>query len=365
VNSLRCVRTVSVPFVGLSFSTILVAAACSSSGSSSPGAHPDGGSVLSGDATVGDSAPGLDGAAHDAATTSDGGSTPADAKADVQGAGESDGGSDALYDPVPTSCDGGGIPPVVGGTEACPDDKNLEGCSCPTEGATASCWPGYRSNEGVGDCRDGTTECTSQGGLLFWGACEGAVLPVQTTGPASCTCFSSGQWDVSNVYPCLATESDGTVTAMISTIQQGSTETCPTDFTQAPTQPWSTSTLEVDCSGEYTLCFTFKAGDPSNPLPTDCSIVQTCTQTHAAGGTSQAPPPLAGWLAQPSALACAQQFHDTGGYGEMSIQGQSDLCQPLAQEVFNRVTYCPADCTGPTPPAQCATCLAGGSGGTF
>src|SRR5678816_3170088 len=36
-------------------------------------------------------------------------------------------------DPPPMGCDGGGQPPVPGGTPECPDDKNLPGCPCVTK----------------------------------------------------------------------------------------------------------------------------------------------------------------------------------------------------------------------------------------
>src|SRR5437016_5172716 len=51
-------------------------------------------------------------------------------------------------DPPPMFCtlDGGALPPppIPGGTIDCPDDKNREGCPCPTLGMTAACWPGLR-----------------------------------------------------------------------------------------------------------------------------------------------------------------------------------------------------------------------------
>ena len=72
-------------------------------------------------------------------------------------------------------------------------------------------------------------------------------------------------------------------------------------------------------------------------------------------------PPLPGWLAPPSAAACVAQFASTGGYGQMSINGQSDLCQLEGQQSFGMQTYCPTACTGSNPPPSCATCMAGGS----
>src|SRR4051794_11544399 len=50
-------------------------------------------------------------------------------------------------DPPPQYCGPAGTtpPPTITGTAECPDDKNKPGCSCPTVGATASCWTGLRS----------------------------------------------------------------------------------------------------------------------------------------------------------------------------------------------------------------------------
>src|SRR5262245_19509351 len=48
-------------------------------------------------------------------------------------------------DPFPKWCGppaGKTEPPPPGGTEDCPDDKNVVGCPCPQVGATAPCWPG-------------------------------------------------------------------------------------------------------------------------------------------------------------------------------------------------------------------------------
>ena len=44
---------------------------------------------------------------------------------------------------------------------------------------------------------------------------------------------------------------------------------------------------------------------------------------------------------------CAANFHQNGGYGEMSVLGVSVLCQHIASDagtsfVFHRIQYCPA-----------------------
>jgi hypothetical protein len=267
-------------------------------------------------------------------------------------------------DPPPTTCDGGGMPPPVGGTPDCPSDKNLPGCDCTAEGAgaTAPCWTGLRKNRDHGDCKDGTTTCGA-GEQLVWGPCVGEVLPVAgSTGKAACTCFSTGHWDVANLSPCFYT--DGSTSGAISTIQNGTQIACPSSFTSAPTDPWSTDTLSADCTGSFNLCYTIKAGNGMSPQPNDCIVAQVCSASYyMTANAVQTWPPLPGWISDPSASACVAQFQASGGYGQMSVDGQSDQCE-LIDEVFQTVTYCPTACNDPNPPAMCAMCQAGG-GGSF
>ena len=142
---------------------------------------------------------------------------------------------------------------------------------------------------------------------------------------------------------------------------------CPTNF-MAPTN-WSTDSLTVDCAGTFTLCYTIKAGDPKNPLPTDCVMAEACVTADYPGpddaGTNPVVqlPDLPGWSTDAAQTACAQQFYDTGGYGQMSVNGQSTECE-LVSKVFQTVTYCPLSC-GANPSAPgCAGCMPGG-GGSF
>ena len=70
-------------------------------------------------------------------------------------------------------------------------------------------------------------------------------------------------------------------------------------------------------------------------------------------------PTLPAWISTDT--ACVEQFTATGGYGEMSVDGQSDECETV-DKVFQHVTYCPFACSMPNPPAMCATCMNGGGG---
>src|SRR5580704_6132456 len=238
-----------------------------------------------------------------------------------------------LNDPPPMSCDGGGMPPPIpGGTPQCPDDKNLPGCSCPLAGQEVACWTGLRVNRDEGDCKDGMTVCMPIGetGGGQWGPCVGEVLPVSgATGAPACKCFSGGNWAISNLEPCFLTVTDSsgnmTTTAYAATpppagSPPGTLGTCPFDMnTGVPTVPtsWSSDTLEVDCAGEWTLCYTIKAGDPKNPKSTDCTVGQSCVTTPyppsgepADAGIKVAypVPPLPGWSSSAANAACVAQF---------------------------------------------------------
>jgi len=96
------------------------------------------------------------------------------------GSAKPDTGDTFAKDPPPTYCvlAGQSTPPKPGGTEACPDDKNLPGCGCTTLGEETACWTGLRVNRKLGQCKDGRTKCiqTSEN-TKAWGPCEGEVLP--------------------------------------------------------------------------------------------------------------------------------------------------------------------------------------------
>lgn len=279
-------------------------------------------------------------------------------------------------DPPPVEClaDGSQRVPTEypGGTPECPDDKNREGCPCPESmvGKQATCWPGLRVNRDRGICADGVTTCERVAEFVAqWGPCEGAVLPVENvkSGSESCGCFSRGRWEIENVSPCLVTKPDGTVEA-VSTFQGASGARCPSDtqnLEPEPGEPFSRSTLEVDCEGQFRLCYTIKAGDPGNPSASDCVLSKSCTETwYEHAGQTQTLEPLPGWTG--NSAHCAQRFADVGGYGEMSVVGLSRECQEIGSEsdplVFNRLSYCPAVCTRNPDAPGCAGCTNGGSG---
>jgi hypothetical protein len=293
------------------------------------------------------------------ATTANGGNGGLD---DLE-AGVKDYSADRFFedDPPPMMCDGGGTPVVPGGTPQCPDDKNLEGCACPENGKTAACWTGKRKNRNHGVCHDGTTTCKLSGESdLQWGPCQGAQLPTGDTGKAACLCFSGGHWDIDNLSPCFFTQNGTTVA--VSTIVNGNQPQCPANADAPPAEPWSTNKLKTDCTGFFKLCYSLKAGDGMNPQPNDCEIVKVCTEAHyAPANTFVSFPPLQSWLSAPGSSACVQQFIDQGGYGEMSVSGESDECDHV-DKVFQHVTYCPLSCNDANPPPECANCQAGGGG---
>ncbi len=254
----------------------------------------------------------------------------------------------------------GGAPPSIplGGTPDCPTDKNLQGCPCGTVGETAACWPGLRSNRDVGQCKDGVATCAQTGEAgNTWGPCVGAVLPDPnaTSGPAACGCFSAGQWHIENLIPFFITYSDGKTFSM-STSQDpdgGATVFPVVSTTNEPEPPpapppvWSKDDLAVDCAGTFTLSYELKAGDFNNPLPADCSLAKvTLPKTYyPTADVTQEFPVLPSWFEDGTHTDCANSFHTKGGYGEMSVVGESNLCQHIDDGkgnsfVFHRIQYC-------------------------
>jgi hypothetical protein len=255
-------------------------------------------------------------------------------------------------------------PPPLGGSPDCPSDKNLEDCPCSTPGQSAPCWPGLRKNRYVGQCKDGTTLCSPFGEVgNQWGPCVGAVLPDPnaTSGPAACDCFSEGQWHIDNLVPYFITYNGGPTIAISTTQAADGGETVyPTvgasepDPPPKPTASWSTDELTVDCAGTFTLCYELKYGNFSNPQPSDCSITgKICLPAtyYSTANVAQTFPPLPPWEATAAQSSCAEEFHQNGGYGEMSVLGESVLCEKIDDGagdsfVFHRIQYCPASNPG-------------------
>jgi hypothetical protein len=279
---------------------------------------------------------------------------------------------DAFYidDPPPTFCalDGGMFPPppLPGGTRECPDDKNRIGCPCPAEGMQAPCWPGARKNRNLGICKDGVTTCMRVAEVqLAWGPCVGYQLPQPgaTSGPNACECFSQGQWKLDNLSPCFIDSGGGlgSAGAVSTVIDPGGVAQCPPGGNQ-PVEPWTPNTLTVDCAGHFKLCYTLKAGDVKNPQPSDCTLTTVCTEAdYTMANMLQTLPVLPSWKSNDT--ACATQFAATGGYGEMTVNGVTIMCDKL-DKVFNRVGYCPLLCNDPANRSlpQCQNCTQGGSG---
>lgn len=285
---------------------------------------------------------------------------------------------DAFFakDPPPKYCGPGGSKPpkLPGGTPDCPDDKNREGCPCKKKGETASCWPGLRVNRNRGQCKDGVTTCQLKGELhLSWGPCKGYVLPTAgaTFGPAACTCFSQGMWNLANLTFCPLTYPNGNNYMVSTLVDSSGNPVCPWKYMppEPPTKPsqtWTPSTLKVDCEGEFRLCITLRAGQYAKPSTSDCMVARVCTTKiwYGKKNTTQTLPALPSWSSNNS--ACAKKFIDQGGYGEMSVTGQSIECQKInlgnTPRVFARFGYCPYICaTKPSLP-QCKICTKGGSG---
>ena len=278
--------------------------------------------------------------------------------------------SDAFWaaDPPPMYCalDGGVPPKVPGGTPMCPDDKNREGCPCPNLGKSAPCWPGLRANRNLGSCMDGTTTCQSMGEVgQGWGPCMNYVLPSPgaTSGKEACKCFSGGKWVLDDLTPCLYDSGGGAGSAgATSAVESGKmVVSCMQmqGMLTTPNGPWSQDTVTADCAGHFKLCYTLKAGDGMHPSPNDCIVGQSCVEAdYTTVNAPQAFPALPAWVSKDT--ACAQKFAQSG-YGEMSVDGESQLCDQV-KRVFNRVTYCPSSCQQTPMDPKCLACMQGGGG---
>jgi hypothetical protein len=279
-----------------------------------------------------------------------------------------------INDPPPPMClpDGGmAKPPQIGGTADCPEDKNREGCTCPKDGTQAACWPGKRQNRNHGICHDGKTTCRASAEFgKAWGPCEGYVLPDEgaTQGPAACRCFSNGKWALDNLVPCISQDPSGPWLYSSHPDAADGFKCEPVSMfpPPKPSASWTPSTLNVDCAGEFKLCYTMKAGDANAPASDDCTLMQSCVEVwYEQGGKTQKLPDLPGWTS--SDRACAKRFVDHGGYGEMTVLGKSAECDPVNDGngeayVFARTAYCGPNCAA-TPDADgCKGCAIMGSG---
>ena len=160
----------------------------------------------------------------------------------------------------------------------------------------------------------------------------------------------------------------------VSVLEQGEARTARS--TAAPRQntpptpsgSWSEDSLNVDCGGQFKLCYTIKAGSVANPKPDDCVVMQTCVDTwYEKAGTDQKLDDLPAWVSSTSASACAVQFATNGGYGEMSVIGKSIECDAVDDGkgnpyVFHRTDYCKPTCRMTPDLPECRACQTGGSG---
>ncbi len=332
----------------------LLAGACASSGSGGSGggggSSRDGGS-RDGTATsrdAGDEAalPGTDGGTGSGGGDggSDGGSSSSGGDGGSDGGSSSDGGSPRVCGP-----DGGidamvPMPPTPG---ECRPGEAVPGCPCDSVGEERPCLTGR------------TIRCEPHGEFGgLWGPCLG-------------DCFSSGTWQIDNTSPCFITYSGGQLWA-VSTILRDGVAQCPMPPSmpppRAPAEEWSPNRLTVDCEGQFRLCYTIRAGDPSAPRDDDCVLARTCTEAwYGMRNATQEFPPLPGWVTEDP--SCARRFVEGGGYGEMSVVGRTVDCEVIddgrgGEYVFNRVPYCPLCCNDGSCPgdSRCDGCRMGGSG---
>jgi hypothetical protein len=284
---------------------------------------------------------------------------------------ELDAAADAFFinDPAPPMCGPNGdmtSSSDAGGPVDCPSDKNRQGCPCDKPNQKAACWPGKRVNRNHGICTDGMTTCVDNVEFgAAWGPCEGYVLPVDGAiqGADACRCFSNGEWAISNLVPCIYHEGD-TVHVTSSRPDDSGGFHCDPDGTKQT--DWSPNTLNVECAGQFKLCYTLKAGDVEQPKNSDCVLHQECLDVwYPEPSQTQTLMDLPGWSADDD--HCAQQFADSGGYGEMSVLGTSIECDAVDDGkgqpyVFKRTRYCSTKCPSTPDAPECRACGTGGSG---
>jgi len=205
------------------------------------------------------------------------------------------------------------------------------------------------------------------------------VLPVEgaTRGAEACNCFSGGRWVIENLIPCFVTRSTGEVCAVSTFLDAAGVAQCPTASVGWPPEPepghtFSPNRLGVDCSGQFRLCLTLRAGDAEAREPTDCILAQTCTEAWYDTAEDGEPPAYAElpdlepWSS--CEIACVRSFMDEGGYAEMSVVGLSVECEevgtPDEPYVFNVITYCPLYCNEPghADDPECEHCGNGATG---
>jgi hypothetical protein len=282
---------------------------------------------------------------------------------------------DAFFvdDPPPPMCGPDGDmeePGKIEGSADCPSDKNREGCPCDKVGEKRACWPGKRVHRMRGRCKDGTATCGANTEFgSRWGPCQDYVLPVEgaTQGPDACGCFSNGKWVLNNLVPCVY-QDDKNIYVYSSKPTEKGYECEPVSMTPppAPAADWASSTLNVDCAGQYKLCYTMKAGRVADPKSDDCVLMQQCIDVWYGDESQDVKlPNLRGWTAKD--LGCAREFIEQGGYGEMSVQGKSADCEAVDDGkgkayVFKRTSYCLPSCAMTPNLPECMGCATGGSG---
>lgn len=257
-----------------------------------------------------------------------------------------------INDPLPPMCGPDGEPQTgekPTGTASCPSDKNREGCPCPEVGMRAACWPGKRINREHGQCKDGMTTCNDSPEFgPRWGPCEGYVLPAEDAlaGPEACRCFSAGRWNIANLQPCIYRGMSGTYLYSSKPTAAGPGD-CGSNVPEpppVPDAPWSTSVLNVDCAGQFRLCYTIKAGETNQPRPGDCTVMETCVDVwYPEAGVDMKLPDLPAWSSPNK--ECAALFDTAHGYGEMTVIGHSSECDAVDDGmgkpyVFYRTDYC-------------------------
>lgn len=178
-----------------------------------------------------------------------------------------------------------------------------------------------------------------------------------------CTCVTAGSWHLANVSPCVLR---GDKPWMFSaSLTDGGLLDCGTSVIEPPSPPsseWTTSAIELSCTGDFEVCWVIRAGSYLDPKPTDCVIARVCTSfSYPTASLRMTLPELPGWVSDEH--ACIEAFAE-GGYGQATLQGSSDSCGRIETTagnpvVFDITNYCKVSCQMTPEAPECSNCQPG------
>jgi hypothetical protein len=198
---------------------------------------------------------------------SDGASPGAVSEAGVPEAGVPEAGARLSRDASSLTSEGG---------SSCASSLDVQGCSCTPGMPPRECYPGPKSQAGVGACNQGTQSCISSGSQEFasgqWGPCQGAGQPGTCASEAAqCGTVSDGCGGVLACGDCSSVPTAGGTQGSLTCGAGGTPNVC------APG-----SCLAKTCAEQGATCGTLSDGCQSTLDCGSCAAPQTC----GGGGTA-------------------------------------------------------------------------------